>query len=54
MDTVLTVQQLSTYAEDLPNDAKAQYQEKLVVIGENDPFLFGQIGELFDCLPDVE
>jgi len=54
MDTVFTVQWLLTYAEDLPNDAKARYREKLEVIGGNDPFLSGQIGKLVDCLPYVE
>ena len=48
MDTVPIMQRLSTYAENLPNDAKARYREKLEVIDGNDPFLSGRIGELVD------
>ena len=51
--TVPSMQQLSTYAEDLLSDAKARYKKKLEVIGGNDPLLFGRIGEVVDCLPDV-
>ena len=54
MDTVPIMQRLSTYAENLPNDAKARYREKLEVIDGNDPFLSGRIGELVDRLPDVD
>jgi len=49
------MQRLSTYAEDLPNDAKVRYREKLEVIGGNDPFLpAGRIGELVERLPEVD
>ena len=48
------MQRLSTYAEDLPSDAKARYREKLEVIGGNDPFLSGRIGEVVYRLPDLD
>ena len=54
MNSVVVMQQLSAYAEDLPSDAKAWNREKLEVIGGYDPFLSGRIGELVDRLPDVE
>ena len=45
---------LSTYAENLRSDAKARYEEKLVMIGGKDPFLPGSVGEIVDCFPDVD
>ena len=48
------MQRLSDYAESLPSDAKARYEEKLKVIGGIDPFQAGNVGELNDGLPDVD
>ena len=38
------MQRLSDYAESLPSDAKARYEEKLKVIGGIDPFQAGNFG----------
>jgi len=40
------MQRLSTYAEGLNSDAKARYDEKLSIIGGNDPFLAGSFGDI--------
>ena len=48
------MQRLSTYAEKLTIDAKARYEEKVAIIGGNDRFLSGSIGDIVDCLPDVD
>jgi len=52
------MQRLSAYAQNLWSDAKARYQEKLAVIGGNDPFLAGSqagsFGDVVDDFPDVD
>ena len=40
---------LSTYAEKLCSNAKAHYEDKLAIIGGNNPFLPG----VFDYFPDL-
>ena len=52
--SVHAVQCLSEYAENLPSDAKAWYEEKLDFIGGIDPFQTRNVGELDDFLPDVD
>ena len=48
------MQRLSQYANNLPSDAKARYEEKLDFIGGIDPFQTSNVGELDDHLPDVD
>ena len=48
------VERLSTYALELPSDAKKRYREKISQIGGLDPFL-GPLGECVeDVVPPVE
>ena len=44
---------LSAYAENLSEEARTRYKEKLKVINGFDPFT-GTTGELADCSPPVE
>ena len=44
---------MSTYAENLSEEAKTHYKEKLNIIDEFDPFT-GTTGELADHLPPIE
>lgn len=48
----MSANHLSTYAENLSEEAKTRYKEKLKIINEFDPFT--GTGELADHLPSIE
>ena len=47
------MEKLSTYAVNLPAEARKRYLEKIGVIGDLDPFA-GSLGECTDAVPPVD
>jgi len=50
----IMMNELSSYAKNLSDEAKEQYKKKMEIISGLDPFNAGAIDELADCLPSLE